>query len=55
MAEGAGPALIADNLISDTPEGAIVGMRWEERATDDLLVTGADAFTHLTISGNRAG
>jgi uncharacterized secreted repeat protein (TIGR03808 family) len=55
VAEGAGAALISDNLIADAAEGAIVGMRWEERATDDLLVTGADAFAHVTISGNRSG
>ena len=53
VAEGAGATLIADNLIADTTEGAIVGMRWEERATDDLLAGGADAFPHLTLSGNR--
>jgi len=54
VAEGAGSAVIADNLISGALDGAIFGMRWEEVATADLVMAGAEEFPHLTISGNRA-
>jgi uncharacterized secreted repeat protein (TIGR03808 family) len=53
VAEGAGAAIIADNLISGALDGAILGMRWEEVATADLVTAGAEEFPHLTISGNR--
>jgi hypothetical protein len=53
VVEGAGPALIADNLISGAGRGAIVGMRWDEVATGDLAVAGAESHPQLTIQGNR--
>lgn len=53
VAEGAGAAIIADNLISGAEQGAILGMRWEEVASKDLAVAGAEAFPHLTVEGNR--
>ena len=37
VAEGAGPAIIADNLISGAEQGAILGMRWAEVATAELI------------------
>jgi len=55
VAEGAGPAIIADNVISDTRDGAIVGHRWTEIATGDLARDGAAAFPHLTIARNHVG
>jgi uncharacterized secreted repeat protein (TIGR03808 family) len=54
VVEEAGAALIANNLISGAERGAILGMRWNEVATGDL-VEGSDEFAHLTIAGNRAG
>jgi uncharacterized secreted repeat protein (TIGR03808 family) len=53
VVEGAGAALIADNLISRAEQGAILGMRWEEVATNDLTDGGAEVWPHLTIEGNR--
>jgi len=50
--EGAGATMIADNLISATPEGAIVGMRWADAATGDLAIAGAEAFERITIGEN---
>jgi uncharacterized secreted repeat protein (TIGR03808 family) len=54
VVEGAGSALIADNLIAGAERGAILGMRWAEPVTGDLAEDGAEAFPHLTIRGNRA-
>ncbi len=54
VVEEAGAALIASNLFQDTPEGAIVGYRWTERATGDLMRSG-ETFAHLTVEQNRAG
>lgn len=48
----AGPAIIADNLISGA-KTAIQGQRHGEPVGGDLLAAGAQAFPHLTLSGNR--
>lgn len=57
VVEGAGPAIIAGNLISGATNGAIVGYRWREAATQDLASSGADVETrvwpHLDVRGNR--
>jgi uncharacterized secreted repeat protein (TIGR03808 family) len=56
VVEGAGPALITNNLITGATRGAILGMRWDAIATGELA-EGAEAaaFPWLTIEGNRAG
>lgn len=54
VVEKSGAAVISDNIFSDTPDGAIVGFRWNEKATGDLI-EGAGGRSHLTISGNRRG
>jgi uncharacterized secreted repeat protein (TIGR03808 family) len=53
VAEGAGSAVISDNLISGAANGAVVGMRWADRASGDLARSGADEFPHLTVERNR--
>jgi uncharacterized secreted repeat protein (TIGR03808 family) len=53
VAEGAGSALVANNIFQEIAHGAIVGYRWNERATEDLAVAGAEAFSHLMIKDNR--
>jgi uncharacterized secreted repeat protein (TIGR03808 family) len=53
VATGAGTAVIADNLISGTQRGAIVGMERQKQVTGDLAADGAARFAHLAISGNR--
>jgi uncharacterized secreted repeat protein (TIGR03808 family) len=55
VVEGAGPSLIADNLVTESRRGAILGMRWREAVTADLAIAGAEAFPHLTVAGNRVG
>jgi uncharacterized secreted repeat protein (TIGR03808 family) len=52
VAPGAGPALIADNLISGAQRGAIVGMDGRNAVTGELAGEPA-RFAHLAISGNR--
>ncbi len=53
VVDGAGSAVISDNLISGSERGAIVGMRWQERASGDLALSGAEEFEHLQIERNR--
>lgn len=54
VAEGAGPALIADNMIAEAEQGAILGMRWNEVATGEL-VDGTVETPGIGIKGNRRG
>jgi uncharacterized secreted repeat protein (TIGR03808 family) len=53
VVEGAGAAVVSDNLISGATSAAIRGMRWSEPATDDLTVSGAAAYPHLSVERNR--
>jgi uncharacterized secreted repeat protein (TIGR03808 family) len=55
VVERSGSALIANNLFQDVRNGAILGYRWNERVTGDLMKGGSEAFAHLTLSGNRLG
>jgi uncharacterized secreted repeat protein (TIGR03808 family) len=50
---GAGSALIANNLIADAPEGAIVGVAWKKPVTGDLTREGAARFAQLTVGANQ--
>ncbi|RLQ87494.1 TIGR03808 family TAT-translocated repetitive protein [Notoacmeibacter ruber] len=56
VAEGAGKAVVTGNTFQAVPQGAIVGYRWTERASDDLAGLSeeavADLFNHLTIARN---
>ena len=49
---GAAATLIADNVISGSTRGAIMGMEGAKPVTADLS-RGAGAYAHLTIAGNR--
>ena len=53
VVEGAGSAVISDNLISGASQGAIVGMRWAEPVTGDLALSGADRYPQLLVERNR--
>ncbi len=55
VVDGAGSAVISDNLIAGAEQGAIVGMRWSETASGDLALTGARTFPHLLVERNRTG
>lgn len=53
VSRGAGAALVADNMISGTSMGAILGMDGLKRVTSDLSRDKPEQFAQLTISGNR--
>lgn len=53
VSKGAGSALVADNLISGTTMGAILGMDGLKRVTEDLSREKPAQYAQLTISGNR--
>lgn len=53
VVEGAGAALIAENVISGATDGAIVGYRWAEAATGDLAPGGSTGYDHLTVERNH--
>ncbi|HEY2134893.1 MAG TPA: TIGR03808 family TAT-translocated repetitive protein, partial [Xanthobacteraceae bacterium] len=50
---GAGGVVIADNMISGSRRGAIMGMDHEKVITGDLTRDGAARYAQLAISGNR--
>ncbi len=52
VVEGAGTALITDNLIDGAKQGAIIGHRWAEPATGDL-VSEKSKFSNVTAERNR--
>ncbi|MEZ2132560.1 MULTISPECIES: TIGR03808 family TAT-translocated repetitive protein [unclassified Sinorhizobium] len=53
VVEGAGAAVITENIFEAMTDGAIIGYRWDDRATGELATSGASAFTHLTLERNR--
>lgn len=55
VVDGAGPAVITDNVISETARGAVVGHRWSEAVTGDLAIEGASAFPQLMVERNHTG
>src|ERR1700757_1319288 len=52
VAPGAGTALVDNNLISETPRGAVVGHDHGKAVTADLSVEGARRYAQLVIGGN---
>lgn len=52
VVEHAGSALVSDNIFDGVEDGAILGFRWHDRATGELL-GGEERFPHLTVEGNR--
>ncbi len=54
VVEGAGSALVTDNSFSETPEAAVAGFRWKDRATGELATGGDTGFAQLTIDHNRS-
>ncbi len=52
VVEGTGSCVISDNVISGAANGAIVGMRWAETASPDLVRDAGD-YANLTIERNK--
>ncbi|OBQ60180.1 TIGR03808 family TAT-translocated repetitive protein [Mesorhizobium erdmanii] len=53
VVEGAGTAVISDNVIDGALNGAVIGQRWAEPATSDLTQSSNSGFAHLTVERNR--
>lgn len=49
---GAGTALVNNNMISETPRGAVVGLDHARAVTSDLSVEGAQRFAQVLVGGN---
>jgi uncharacterized secreted repeat protein (TIGR03808 family) len=49
---GAGTALIDNNVISETPRGAVVGLDHARTITSDLAIDGAQRFAQVVIGAN---
>jgi len=54
VVSGSASTLIADNVLSNTPRGAIVGMEQDKLVTGDLTRARAERYPHLLINNNRA-
>lgn len=52
--EGSGSALIAQNVISGSTAGAIIGYRWAEAVTGDLARDEGSAPSHVSLAANFA-
>jgi uncharacterized secreted repeat protein (TIGR03808 family) len=52
VVEGAGPAIVANNLISNASQAAILGMKWTDAATGELI-DGGEMPAGLTVANNR--
>jgi len=53
VVEGAGAAIISDNVIDGATNGAVVGHRWSDVATGDLARTGSAGHANLTVERNH--
>ncbi|MGT2437149.1 TIGR03808 family TAT-translocated repetitive protein [Bradyrhizobium betae] len=49
---GAGTALVNNNMISETPRGAVVGLDHARAVTSDLAADGAQRFAQVVVGGN---
>jgi uncharacterized secreted repeat protein (TIGR03808 family) len=52
VAPGAGTVLVNNNMISETPRGAVVGLDHARPVTPDLSVEGAQRFAQVVIGTN---
>jgi uncharacterized secreted repeat protein (TIGR03808 family) len=52
VAPGAGTVLVGNNLISQTPRGAVVGLDRMRPVTPDLSADGAPHFAQVVIAAN---
>lgn len=53
VVEGAGSAVISDNVIDGAEHGAIIGQRWADPVTGDLASLGNAGYAHLTVERNH--
>jgi uncharacterized secreted repeat protein (TIGR03808 family) len=55
VVDGAGAAVISDNVIQGAKRGGIMGHKWAEIATGDMAASGAGGYANLIVERNRAG
>jgi hypothetical protein len=51
---GAGTALVNNNMISETPRGAVVGLDHARPVTADLSTDGAPRFSQIVMGTNAS-
>ncbi|HVV40232.1 MAG TPA: TIGR03808 family TAT-translocated repetitive protein [Nitrobacter sp.] len=52
VADGAGTAMVASNIIAEAPRGAVVGLDHARPVTPDLTVHGAATFAQIALGAN---
>jgi uncharacterized secreted repeat protein (TIGR03808 family) len=52
VVSGAGTALVNNNMISETPRGAVVGLDHARPITPDLSTEGAQRFAQVVLGTN---
>ncbi|WP_310380020.1 TIGR03808 family TAT-translocated repetitive protein [Rhizobium sp. 1399] len=52
VAEGAGSAVITDNIFQEMGKGAVLGFEWEKQVSDELA-DGSSRYGQLTVERNR--
>jgi uncharacterized secreted repeat protein (TIGR03808 family) len=52
VTSGAGTALVNNNMISQTPRGAVVGLDHARPITPDLAAEGAQRFSQVVVGTN---
>ncbi|MDD9910799.1 MAG: TIGR03808 family TAT-translocated repetitive protein [Ahrensia sp.] len=53
VVENAGTAVISNNLFDQVERGGIIGHRWNDPATRELVGLSRQPFAHLTVERNR--
>ena len=53
VVEGTKSTVISNNIISKFKRGAIVGYRWKDPVTKELVGKSSHGFSHLSLSGNQ--
>jgi uncharacterized secreted repeat protein (TIGR03808 family) len=53
VVNGTGVAVIANNIFSDTADGAIVAMEWHKKVSGDLALAGVERYPQLRIRDNQ--
>ncbi|MGR9371577.1 TIGR03808 family TAT-translocated repetitive protein [Rhizobium leguminosarum] len=52
VADGAGTAVITDNIFQETTEGAVLGFQWEKKVSGEMA-GGGSPYAQLTVERNR--
>uniref|UniRef100_Q07QJ3 Right handed beta helix domain-containing protein n=1 Tax=Rhodopseudomonas palustris (strain BisA53) TaxID=316055 RepID=Q07QJ3_RHOP5 len=54
VASGAGTALVSNNVLAETPRGAVVGLDHAKPVTPDLTAAGAARFSQVVLGTNQS-